>query len=481
MKKFYGFLLACFFTAGMFSAPATVPTPADLQTAGYDPTTQVVLAIYPDEEAEVCGDIYFIGSFNNWGKGSASSEGWDNCEDWKFKPLPGFDGWYVARAIYPDDANDFQGKPLHVPSDRHWTWDYQNGDVNAWVNVGTTGTKAADIKSGYEGESNIAYSEAGAYVYELKYWKNHATPCVPIPSHKYTLVLFPPTCTAHKEWGVGAIGDFNAWASATGMSKTTYEGDEAYTLEITDQEGHAVKFRATNVSDWSNQIQRYDQDSAKWFDLDNYILPVATKDTTLVFDFSETNTSNIVIKIDTVVNAPEDTTFTKTYIKNAYRFGLCGEEQYEINITAKFPSLNAPDTVEMVGSWGADTWNTGVVMTKSGENYTATVTAYGISEFKIRKKGDTKYEVQMDTIKSTGNEPVRNVKFSEVWTVDGSNHVVNLDWSDPAKYAWSVPGSTGLFDLKSSDAIKPRKVVINGTIYIQKGDELYDVFGTLVK
>ena len=72
----------------------------------------------------------------------------------------------------------------------------------------------------------------------------------------------------------------------------TTEGDEAYTLEITDQEGHAVKFRASNVSDWSNQIQRYDQDSAKWFNLDNYILPVATKDTTLVFDFSETNTSN---------------------------------------------------------------------------------------------------------------------------------------------------------------------------------------------
>ena len=146
-----------------------VPTVADLENE-FDLTSNVVYCIKFIDDAEVCNDVRFVGTANNWGKGDGSKEDWDNCE--KFEPLAGFDGWYVAALPY---AEGFQGKPLQEPSDRSWwTWYFQCGDVDAWNYVGGS---MLDIVSGYSGECDVYAPAAGAYIYELKYWKNHKSPC----------------------------------------------------------------------------------------------------------------------------------------------------------------------------------------------------------------------------------------------------------------------------------------------------------------
>ena len=164
MKKLFTLLLGLGTLFAAYAAPQVIPAPtaSDLSNAGYDVTNNVVLCVNFTGDATVCDNIYFIGTFNDWKLDNRS---------YPFEPLKGFDGWYVAQAQYEDG---FQGKPIHLDQNGDLLWKYQPGDRNAWTYIGE---KKADIYNGVTGEADLSFYEAGAYVYEISYWKNHADPC----------------------------------------------------------------------------------------------------------------------------------------------------------------------------------------------------------------------------------------------------------------------------------------------------------------
>ena len=203
MKKFYAFLAAALLSVSMFAAPDKVPTKADLATAGYDVASNVVVCLYFDEA--VCNDIVFVGN-HALKDPEDSSKGWS--EDPAVVPhmaaLDGFEGWY---AVEVPAAEDRQGKPVQLKSDGTFSWDFQSGDVDAWIPM--EGSELAEVTAGYSGESNVAYPVAGAYIYEIAYFKQHNSPCVFVPTHKYTVKLYHPACGEYKP---AVSGTFNSWS-----------------------------------------------------------------------------------------------------------------------------------------------------------------------------------------------------------------------------------------------------------------------------
>lgn len=452
MKKFYVILLMALMSVSMWAAPAQVPTVADLSNAGYDPQSNVVLAIYPDEEATVCREIYFVGSFNDWNENYAS------CTP--FAELSGFDGWYVAEVPY---TADFQGKPVHKGESDAFTWDFQPGETDAWVKVGGDGTKEATITAGYANQSNLAFPSAGAYVYEITYWQLHKDPCVTIPKHNYTIQLYDPE-GCEEEWYVPYMaGDFDGWKGTLIPATTDDEGNKVYEVVIEDEEGHSFKFLGgmeTPFNDhnrWKNQFLHKEvngTDTTGWKYFDNIVFPAATGDTTLVFDFS---------KLD------------------LYRYALCGGDsnKHSITITATMPAGVPAEGIEVVGDFGTS-WDNGVALTNTtGSVYTATIEATGLDNIKFKQIGS--WDVQLQCLKNGEFTNMDNILIENVWKINGDNYTITLDFGDATQYRWTST-TTGLGDnVYDNDQIDVRKVVIDGVIYIQKGDKLYDTFGVQVK
>lgn len=185
MKKIYAFLAAALMSASLFAAPASIPTVADLAAVA-DLANDVVLCLYFPDDGSTCNDVVLAGSYNEWNT---------NPEEMtKFEKLDGFDGWFIASFTFAEGS---EGKAVQLKSDGTFDWKFQTGDVDAWNKL--SDGKEANIVAGYDGESNVSYSEAGAYIYEIKYWKLHNTPCVYVPKHKYTFVLKDPYCEENPE------------------------------------------------------------------------------------------------------------------------------------------------------------------------------------------------------------------------------------------------------------------------------------------
>ena len=232
----------------------TIPTATILATM-YDVTNNMVLCLQFVDDAKVCGDVYFVGENNNWGKGTGTETSFDNCL--KFQQVPGFEGWYVVEVPF---TGSFEGKPMHVSEDKAWTWDYQSGDVNAWSYVSG---KRLQLTAGYSEECNVAYASAGAYIYRLKYWKKHNNPCEAQITRDYTIRLYAPD--ACPEMKPAIIGDFNNWS----VNMPMREGEDAsgrtvYTYTLTDVVGHAFKIREVNDTAWTNEMLYYWAEEDYW-------------------------------------------------------------------------------------------------------------------------------------------------------------------------------------------------------------------------
>ena len=261
-------------------ASTGAPTVADLAKL-YDLNSNVVLAVKFTEDAEVCNPVHFVGTINNWGSGEGSTTSWSNCPT--FEPLAGFDGWYVVSTSYVGDGGtwDCQGKPLQEESDGSWTWDYQCGDVDAWNYIG--GNTMA-LEYGYDGECNVGYPTAGAYIYELKYWKKHKNPCTtPVKNHIYSVTMYSPNACPNMKPAI--IGDFNDWTVGVPMNEyVTGQNDTIYLYQFTAKEGSSIKFKEATDIDWSNELQYYNAEYDAWYVFDNIELGA---DTALVFDWRD--------------------------------------------------------------------------------------------------------------------------------------------------------------------------------------------------
>lgn len=445
MKKLYAFFAAALMSVSLYAA---APTAAEI-AAAYDITNNVVFVIEFIEDAEVCNDIRFVGTPNNWGKGDVegASESWDNCE--KFAPVEGHEGWFAAELAYSDG---FQGKPLQEPTDRSWTWDYQCGDKDAWVHVDGLELELTD---GYAGECNIAAKAPGAYIYQLKYWKNHKTPCAPVVKHNYTIKLYAPDACSDMKPAI--IGDFNGWKEGVAMSEGLDDDfNTVYTYTFEDQEGHGFKIKEVEDTDWSNQMQYWVPEDEEndvpgyWTNFDNYELGA---EETIVLNWSD-NTK--------------------------YRFALCGEviEEADVIVTIKVPAGAPAAGVEIMGSFMEDGWNNGVLLTENQSVWGAVLTDIkSTAEFKFREAGTWDNEILYN------GESLPNFVFGEVW-LDGSEvgeayaayKIVALDLSGEG-YTWKA--EQGIENVVLTE--KAQKVVVDGVIYIVRDNKMFNLQGEQVR
>ena len=437
MKKFYAIVAAALVSVSLFAAPTKVPTVADLG-AKYDVQNNVVLCFYFD--VAPCNDVVLAGSYNGW------TEDPSKCE--VFEELDGFDGWWVAQVKW---VEGIQAKPLQLDGDGTFSgWDYQAGDKDAWIRLGDG--KEASLSDGYSGEANVAYPEAGAYIYEIAYWKLHHNPCGEIKMHDYKLVLFPPKCEENEEDFVPAVaGGFNGWAFEP-LSKGIHEGKIAYIYEVTTSEGKEFKFTDATFG-WDNQYQWYNAETESWANFDNQVLG---EKEVLVFDYSD---------------------------GTKYKYPLCGIEIFDVDVKIKVPA-GAPETgVELMGNFiGGDNFAKGVQMELIDGKYTASVRGIGINTFKLRETGNWDNQVQIwDEEKEAWVNNDENWQFEENWEEGAvaGRMLIDLDWTDPAAYRWPEAGPQGIQNVTLTE--KAHKVVVDGVLYIVRDNKLFNVQGAQIR
>ncbi|MBQ0076625.1 MAG: hypothetical protein KBS69_05790 [Bacteroidales bacterium] len=255
MKKLFSFVAAALMSASMFATPATTPTVTDLAGAGYDVTANRVICLSFDEQ--VCNDIVWVGTYVMNAKG----DGWETNPELlsSFEPLEGFEGWY---ALELNDASDpCQGKPVQLKKDGSFAWDFQSGDVEAWINMAQPGTQTATIEPGYDGEANCTWPTTGAYIYEVAYFKLHNSPCgEDKPKHDYTITAYlPEFCAEIAAYAdsVRVMGNFDGWTDGIWMEKKIDEDfNDCWYAEIKDvEEGTEFKLRFGTDEKWAVQVQ----------------------------------------------------------------------------------------------------------------------------------------------------------------------------------------------------------------------------------
>ena len=144
-----------------------IPTKDDLADF-YEPGQLCVCVKF---EEEVCNDIVFAGTYNEFNTTNPASMA-------KFTPLEGFDGWYYVSVT--DESKDIQGIPVQLKKDGSFSWDYQTGDPASWTIVSGT----VNITAGFNGDANLTgYSTAEPVVLISKYFKNHNSPCESTPDN----------------------------------------------------------------------------------------------------------------------------------------------------------------------------------------------------------------------------------------------------------------------------------------------------------
>lgn len=436
MKKFYALMAAALMSVSLFAEPTKVPTVADLG-AKYDVENNVVLCLYFD--VAPCNDVVLAGSYNGW------SEDPSKCI--VFEEFDGFAGWWVAEVPYEEGI---QGKPVQLNDGGFDGWDYQSGDKDAWIKQGDG--KEATLTDGYTGEANVAYPSAGAYIYEIAYWKLHHNPCGEIKMHDYKLVLFPPKCEENEEDFVPAVaGGFNNWAFEP-LSKGFHEGKVAYIYEVTAAEGKEFKFSDATFG-WDNQFQHWDAETETWANFDNSTLD---ENEVRVFDYSD---------------------------PAKFRYTMCGIEIFDVDFAIIVPDGAPAAGVELMGNFiGGESFGKGVQMVLEDGKYTATVRGIGINTFKLRETGNWDNQVQIwDEEKEEWVNNDANWQFEENWADGEAGHMlIDLDWSDAAAYRWpEADPHLGIQKVTLTE--KAHKVVVDGVMYIVRDNKMFNVQGTQVR
>lgn len=315
MKKFFSFACALFACVAAF-ATVEVPTnrPDDATLNAYkNEGDNVVVAFYTT--APICNDIVFTGSYCGWSTDPAALVKFDSIEN--------FPGWYVTS--FNDTTASIAGKPVQLKSDGTFAWDYQIGDDAVFVSGTVT---IAPSGQGISGEVDLTgFGTDAPVVFAFGKWKNDNNPCVVAERHHYTVILDAPSCAGEdgKYFDPAIIGTFNTWSEGVPMELIT-EGEHAlkYKYEFEDEVGHEFKFRAANITDWSNQIQLRDS-AGNWYDNPNITLGA---DTVIILDYSE-GKYTLCVEEQTAVENVEAKNVRKV-IENGRLVIYVGEERYNV-------------------------------------------------------------------------------------------------------------------------------------------------------
>ena len=238
-----GYSVVCTLTAPEEQPVDTsIPTEADLAAAGYDLINNVVLAFQFD--VAPCYDVVIAGNY------AANETGWFTNPDQlvHMQALAGFEGWFVAELPY---FEDIQAKPIQLNDLGNFSWDNQAGD--SWIYKG--GNTADIYYSGISGEVDLHYPSAGAYIYEIEYWKNGHNACEQTTG-TYTVLFKAPDGAPES---VEIIGGFDNW---TGTAMSYNATSSLWEATITATNADEFKFRKAGT--WDTEIQVYDSEYDSW-------------------------------------------------------------------------------------------------------------------------------------------------------------------------------------------------------------------------
>ena len=458
MKKLFSLVAAALISVAMFASREVVPSDADL--ASYA-TKTYTMCIYNDG---ACNDIVLVGTYNNWGKGSGSSEDAANCD--QFVAVAGFEGWYVVSwddesgAAEEPDAG-VQAKPVQLDGSGNFSWDYQLGP-DAELIRGT----ATFIDKG--SEVDIHKIGAGIVVIDVKSWKNN--PCTAV-YHVYNVALVSPDCNDEDFITPAISGGFNNWAqeAMTMNELKTAERQNAnlpgavFEVSFKAAEGSEFKFRSSAEwgKDWTNELKEYIAEDDAWTGFsgagvveqaENGNL-VLGEETDLLFDLGD----------------PEKYSWNNCEKPDEFE-----EKEFDYSITV----ANAPECGEavlaIVGGFEACGWT--VANAVAVENGAAALHAKNTDEFKF-----------LDKSKGLDEDPDNDWTNEVIGFAQTTFHKADLaDGEEDGKIAIDLDGThfaacaeEGIENVVLTE--KAQKVVVDGVMYIVRDNKMFNVQGAQVR
>lgn len=456
MKKFYAFLAAALMSVSVFAAKDVVPSDAVL--AEYYEPGQVCVCIYvPGDMA--CYDVVLVGSFHA-----------DENKNWlttpvsdlpKFEAVEGYDGWYVVSytpEAEPDTEKGMQAKPVMLDADGNFNWEYQIGAATA-IRGGVTVSKGL-----YEGEIDlINYGTDAPNVFTVDAWKQN--PCTAV-YHNYTITVINDGCNGLTIPFI--VGGMNTWTfqqMQLDVTKTQELGAPVYYYSFKGAEGTPYQIVSAGMDPETGLV---DSTAAPGW-VDEAYLQVLVDGVWGRYQPGNSFTgeeANIVydLRVDTM------------------RWARCVNEPAESTVArVKLPTLNAPDSVEIIG--GFDGWN-GTVMELIDGWYVAEFKAKASQFFKFRSKGawpsdgGTEIEVYNEENDEWKTIQDNQYVFGQLWEGEEGNRTIELDLSDAAKYRWIV-AEQDIENVVLTE--KAQKVMIDGVMYIIRDNKMFNVQGTQVR
>jgi len=463
MKKFYAFFAAALMSVSVFAAKDVVPTDAIL--ADYYNQGEVCVCIYVPGEMG-CNDIVLVGSFHADEKKSWITSPVSDLP--KFKPVEGYDGWYVASfepEAEPDATKGIQAKPVMLDVDGNFNWEYQIGAATA-IRGGVQ-----VVQGGYAGEIDlINYGADAPNVFTVDAWKQN--PCTAI-YHNYTVTVINDGCGGYTiPFIVGGMTSWEFKQMQLDMAKTQEYQTAVYYYSFKAAEGTPYQI-VSGLMDAQGVVPAEGDSAAGWKDiayLQKYVdeawirIPGEDGDNALTHE-----EANIVYDL-----RAED-----------LRWARCAPAEpaeYTV-IDILLPTENAPESVEIIGTF--DDWQ-GTAMewvTPEGgiPHWFVELEAKASQYFKFRSAGSWDQELEVynsldDEWSTIGNN---QLVFGKLWE-DSSYKGTDCKWFelDLRDARWTVK-EEGIENVVLTE--KAKKVVVDGAIYIVRDNKMFNLQGAQVR
>lgn len=446
MKKFYAFFAAALMSVSVFAAKDVVPSDAVL--AEYYEQGNVCVCFFVPAEMN-CNNIVLTGSFNGWK--SVASE----CV--AVEAVEGYDGWYVASfepEAEPDAEKGMQAKPVMLDADGNFNWEYQIGAATA-IRGGVQ-----VVQGGYAGEIDlINYTADAPNVFTVDAWKQN--PCTAV-YHNYTITVINDGCNGFILPFI--VGGMNTWTfqqMQLDVTKTQELGAPVYYYSFKGAEGTPYQIVSAGMDPETGLV---DSTAAPGW-VDEAYLQVLVDGVWGRYQPGNSFTgeeANIVydLRVDTM------------------RWARCVVEPAELTVArVKLPTLNAPDSIEIIG--GFDGWK-GTTMELTDGWYVAQFEAKASQFFKFRSKGSWNQELEIYNAETDEWRTIQDneLVFGQLWQGEEGNRTIELDLSDAATYRWKV-AEQGIENVVLTE--KAQKVVVDGVLYIVRDNKMYNVQGTQVR
>ena len=411
----FAFANVYFWKDSVIPVDPTEPDESDLVAAGYDVENNIVTCFKFD--VNPCYDVVFVGTYNGW---SSDPEA---CV--VLQPLNGFKDWYVAEVPYTGEDS---GKPVQLDVNGKFDWEFQAGDVDAWIHKGG---KTAEVTAGFGAEANIYYPSAGAYIYEIAYWKNHNNPCTAI-YHNYTITVISDGCDGYAiPFIVGAMNSWTFQPMQLDTAKTQEYQSPTYYITFEAAEGTAYQIVSGLMDPQTGSL---DPTAAPdWVDeaymqmlVDDYWTRIPGEDGENQLTYEN---ENIVwdLRADNL------------------RWARCASDEPEEHVVlgVKLPAENCPEAVEIIGTF--DNW-AGTALefyAETGWFLSYDIKAKASQYFKFRGAGSWEHEIEIYDVENDNWRKIGDgdLTFGKLWTDDTWKgdpvKWIELDLSDPNNYRWS--------------------------------------------